>query len=160
MTERPSGPATGPQAVIPPETAGLSMGDQTRRIDRCLQLLAHRRRRFSLYHLHRADSGLSIRELAESVEASITPPESSLTEHAIEEAVLRLHHSHLPKLQDAGLVAVDDGHAELASNPPVPIQDWLSVTATVELDSVPPSPPVSVELGVPVPKTSEDLPQY
>lgn len=134
VTERLSRPTTETQAIKPAEDAELAITDQTRHVDRCFQLLADRRRRFCLYHLHRADSPLPIRDLAVLVEASVTPSESSLTELVVDEAVLQLHHVHLPKLHDAGLVETSDGHVELSATPT--IQDWLAMTATVELDVV------------------------
>lgn len=137
MSEELSPPTTEPQPVSSVEAPSLSLTDQTIRVDKCLQLLSNRRRRFCLYYLHQADSALSIRDLAELVESSVTPAESSLTDRVLEEAALQLHHTHLPKLRDADLVEVNARHVELSSNPPMPIQDWLSVTATVELGQAP-----------------------
>lgn len=136
MTERFPRPTTEASAGTFAEGAALTMSDRTRRVDRCFHLLADRRRRFCLYHLQRAERPLAIRELARSVEAAVTPPESSLTDPVLDEAVLKLHHVHLPKLRDAGLVDVRDGRVELSSTPPVPVQEWLGLTARAELEHV------------------------
>ena len=102
-------------------------------IDNSLQLLAHCRRRFCLYYLLQADESVAIGELAELIEESIAPPEAQVTDDVIEEGLVALVHYHLPKLRDAGLVDVDNGTVRMASNPELPIRDWLTTTATVEL---------------------------
>jgi hypothetical protein len=65
----------------------------------------------------------------------IVQPEASLSERIFEEAENRFLDTHLPKLRDLGLVRVSNGHVELVSDPPFPIQNWLSRTAAVELDT-------------------------
>lgn len=127
------------------EPANLSMTARTKHVDRVLNLLADRRRRFCLYHLRQADGALEPRGLAERVESSLAPADGPVTERTIEDAVLVLLHTHLPKLRDAGLVRLDDRRVELASDPPFPLRDWLDAAAAVEHGSAADGLPVTAE---------------
>lgn len=110
------------------------MGDRTKHVDRCMQILGNRRCRFCLYHLYREAQPLSIRDLAVLVESSISPPDTTLSEWQREEAILQLIHTTLPKLQSAGLLRVTDDCVRLASDSVLPIHTLLSTTAEFELE--------------------------
>lgn len=117
----------------PADSARLTVSDRTVHMDRFMQVLSDRRRRFCLYYLHRANEPVSIRDLAALVETSITPSEASLDDRLRKEAVQRLEETHLPKLRDLGLVRTSGGYAELAADLAIPVEDWLTTTARFEL---------------------------
>lgn len=116
-----------------PAEAVLASTDRAIDIDDNLRLLANRRRRFCLYYLLQLDGSAEITELAELIEASITPPDEEITDTAFEEGLVALVHYHLPKLLDAGLIDVDNGTVRLVESPEVPIREWLTTLATIEL---------------------------
>jgi hypothetical protein len=135
VTEPLDASTTAHYSRLSTEDAIFSLSKDSHYIDRCIQLLADRRRRIGLYHLYRADAPVPVRDLATFVEMSVTPPEASISERLLDEAENRLLNTHLPKLRDAELVEVHTDDVELAPDPPVPIQEWLSTTAAVELDT-------------------------
>lgn len=135
MAESRFEPADTPAAALRPEIDLLSVSDRTQYVDRCHRLLADRRLRFCLYYLDRVNAPLSIPHLAGLVEAALAPPEADVTERILDDAVRQLVGVHLPKLQEVGLIAVNDGYVRLVSDSAHPIQKSLSITAAVELDS-------------------------
>ncbi|MFC6755593.1 MULTISPECIES: DUF7344 domain-containing protein [Haloarcula] len=73
-----------------------------------LELLSHPRRRFVLGILDETDGDVSMDSLAERLtawEVGDSPADSSPP--AVEDVKLSLYHTHLPKLETAGLVTYD-----------------------------------------------------
>ncbi|WP_266078923.1 DUF7344 domain-containing protein [Haladaptatus caseinilyticus] len=71
--------------------------------------LASARRRLVLTELLGQNQSISVSDLAETI-ASEESDSDPRRIHA------QLHHSHLPKLEDAGFAVVKDGHVTLASH--------------------------------------------
>lgn len=71
--------------------------------------LASARRRLVLGELLERDQSVSVSSLAQTI-ASAEPNSESRRIYA------QLHHSHLPKLEDAGFVTVDDGSVTLVGH--------------------------------------------
>jgi hypothetical protein len=88
-------------------------------------LLANRERRHLLYCLRSSPSGVDLEELAACV-ASFRDPPADATR-----ILTRLHHDHLPRLADAGLVAYDDGAGRVEVTAPERIADLLEPLETV-----------------------------
>lgn len=67
-------------------------------LDTMFELLADQRRRLALHHLVEEETG-ELDEIADAVCSSIEsdPPEVAMT----------LHHTHLPKLDEAGIIEYD-----------------------------------------------------
>lgn len=86
-----------------------------------LDALAHQRRRHALYELRDADGAMAVESLADAV-----------ADDAGEQVVVSLHHQHLPRLADVGLVDYDarSGHARYAGDDLV--ASWLDRLADVE----------------------------
>ena len=75
--------------------------------DTALQIVANRRRRILLTHLREnGGGGVPLRELTEQIaqeeSAALSPFDADNDRIAIE-----LHHDHLPKLSDAGILTYD-----------------------------------------------------
>lgn len=94
-------------------------------VDLLFDSLTSPRRRFVLVRLQNASQALGLTELAEEIACwELDTPCADVSEDTLEAIVVSLHHVHLPKLTDAGLVAYDrehstvdttDGGEELAS---------------------------------------------
>lgn len=100
-----------PGGVVPPE-----------RLDRTLDALSHRRRRRALYELRDADGAVAVEELADAI----------ADDAAREQVVASLHHQHLPKLADAGLVDYDGRSGDVRYEGGDLIESWLDRLAAVE----------------------------
>lgn len=86
-------------------------------VDEVFEVLSARRRRFALHHLCRERRPVAVRTLAER----ITEWERSVGSGAtvtLERVYTGLYHSHLPKLENMGVVSIDDERelVELADN--------------------------------------------
>ncbi|NHN59692.1 MULTISPECIES: hypothetical protein [Halorussus] len=108
--------------------------------DLVFDVLKNRRRRYALHYLRRADGSVQLSELAEQVAAW----ENDITVDAISAAERKrvytaLYQSHLPKLDDAGIVEYNqnrgivelstaaeqlDVYLDLESQPDVPWANW------------------------------------
>lgn len=78
-------------------------------------LLSDRRRRTVLHQLDECENPVSIAELARGIALEETDSDADVPSDALRRVRISLHHVHLPKLSDAGAVALDreGGTAEL-----------------------------------------------
>ncbi|MBX0303001.1 DUF7344 domain-containing protein [Haloarcula salinisoli] len=86
-----------------------------------LELLSHRRRRFVLGTLDETDGDVPMDSLAKRLaawEESDSPADA--TPPAVEDVKLSLYHTHLPKLETAGLVTFDSRHVRYDVGEPTP----------------------------------------
>lgn len=104
------------------------MSDLDRSLDDLLKLLADRRRRYVLYYLDDAeDDVVTLDELSDHV-ADRREAWSANTDGtgvvALERVRVGLHHNHLPRLADAGLIDYD-GRTQTVRNWREPaLMDW------------------------------------
>lgn len=76
--------------------------------DTVYDLLSNGRRRFVISRLRRAEGPVSVNELSEAVAAWENGiPEEELTDKQIKRVYVSLYQIHIPKLDEAGLVAYD-----------------------------------------------------
>lgn len=77
------------------------------RFDDAFEALTHRRRRYLCYLL-REDGAQSVADLAREVAAwEADVPTDAVPVERCQEAYVALHHAHVPKLVDAGVVDLD-----------------------------------------------------
>jgi hypothetical protein len=96
---------TGPTERLP-TSAG---GDRALPQETVFDILRNRRRRYALHHLKQRETPVSIGELAEQVAAweyDTTPEEISSQQR--QRVYVSLVQSHLPMMEDEGVIAVDD----------------------------------------------------
>lgn len=92
-------------------------GDERLTKDDIFSMLSNRRRRLVLHHLHRQSGAASVRELSRQVAAwENGVPTDELTYKQRKRVYTSLHQTHLPKLDDVGVVVYDrdGGSVELA----------------------------------------------
>lgn len=76
-----------------------------------LKTLANRRRQYVIETLYYQSNPKPVRELATEIAArERSTPERDVGEDAVEQVHVALYHLHLPMLEDAGLVSLDDDH--------------------------------------------------
>lgn len=96
-------------------------------LDEVFEALAHSRRRYLLYCLTKASGSVTERsELVAALqvfEEEATEGDASPTRESIE---LDLHHTHLPKLADAGFVEYDTRQGTVRYDEPPALQEWLA----------------------------------
>jgi DNA-binding transcriptional ArsR family regulator len=76
--------------------------------DTIFSMLSNQRRRYVLYHLHRTSGTVPLRDLAEQIAAwenDVPIPELNYKQR--KRVYTSLHQTHLPKLDEAGIVAYD-----------------------------------------------------
>lgn len=79
-----------------------------------LEALADERRRYVLYHL-REEGGSELEEVVEQVAAWTTGrPPDELDERTKRKVRSELHHVHLPKLENAGIIGYDRRHGSVS----------------------------------------------
>lgn len=107
--ERESDP-TG-ETEPPSKLASDARSDDS--LDDVFRLLSHRERRYALYYLHSADEdAASFGELADYVVARDADSVADLEDG--DGTLERLHETHLPKLDDAGVVEYDRQSGDVA----------------------------------------------
>lgn len=82
-----------------------SSNDESLATDRVLDALAHERRRHVLHCLRNYDQTMALADLADEV--AVRENETAITEITAEEVkrvYVSLYHTHIPKLQDVGVV--------------------------------------------------------
>ena len=94
-------------------------------------IFSHSRRRFVLGYLDEAGTEVSTDSLAERLVAwERTDGQSDATAAAVDEVKLSLHHTHLPKLESAGVVTYDSTHVrfDAGETPPtdLPLDELLA----------------------------------
>lgn len=78
--------------------------------DAAFELLADSRRRNLISYLSTRDEPIAVADLIRNVaEAEHGAPFESIADEDIDRIHVTLHHIHLPKLVDLGMVTVDDG---------------------------------------------------
>lgn len=88
-----------------PTDAGTSLGPES--LSRAFSVLANTRRRQAIRYLGRHRS-LSLATLADGVaEREADAPLREVDEGTVREVYLSLYHTHVPKLEDADIVAYD-----------------------------------------------------
>lgn len=93
--------------------------------DAILSALQARQRRIALAVLAKANS-LHREELARRLVARETEtPRTDVSDEAVEKALIRLHHHHLPALQQAGLITYEDETVRYDGHPDLQ-PDWLT----------------------------------
>ena len=94
--------------------------------DDVLRCVQDRRRRTVLAVLDERGGRLGRRELARHVAARerVVEPHA-VPEDGLEEVLVGLHHTHLPVLEEAGLIATDDGQVRTTDHPAL-ASGWLS----------------------------------
>lgn len=89
-------------------TSGGEAAEPTLTADQIFRLLRNERRRTVLRHLRREGGTVHVRDLAEQAAArEHDTPVRALTSAERERVSVSLYHSHLPKLDDAGVVEYD-----------------------------------------------------
>lgn len=98
-------------------------------LDATLDLLSNRRRRYVLYYLRKEGETVSLAELAERI-ADWDESETRSTEAVVAD----LYHSHLPRMDDAGVVDFDDAAnaVTLREDRRSPLSDYLDLAAREE----------------------------
>ncbi|WP_135854769.1 DUF7344 domain-containing protein [Halorussus salinus] len=86
----------------------MTGGLNTKDLNRTFDLLSNPRRRYVLYYLVNRSDPVEIETLASELatwEAGDTA--TSVTDETVRSIQIALHHVHVPKLEDAGVVAVN-----------------------------------------------------
>ncbi|WP_224447829.1 DUF7344 domain-containing protein [Haloprofundus salilacus] len=103
-------------------------------LDAVFRVLENPRRRYVLYHLQTCRYPATLSEVAEQValwETRETP--ETLPEETLEQIHADLHHSHLPKLADAGIVDYDaDANVVTMAECTRPLDEFLEFTRQYE----------------------------
>lgn len=102
-------------------------------LDRVFGALSHQRRRYTLYYLRENDEA-EVDELASQVAAwERDVPVVDVPAEASEEVRSELVHSHLPKLEEYGLVEYDQrSGAVVYTNPPTLLDEALKLAVAIE----------------------------
>lgn len=106
------------------DTSGAS-GLCPERLDRTLDALAHHRRRRALYHLRDAADAVTIDSLADAVADAESDADA-------ERVLASLHHRHVPKLADVGVVDHDPRSGDVRFAADGHVESWLDRLADVE----------------------------
>ena len=87
----------------------MTAADQTHERDSVLfRCLSHSRRRHVLDCLNESERPLALADLAEDVaDRETDAPRAEIADEAVTDVHVALHHNHVPKLVDAGLVDYD-----------------------------------------------------
>jgi len=101
-------------------------------VDRLLQILGERRRRYVLYHLERRDGPVSVDDLAETV-ARIESHGDRVTDEQRIRVGVSLRHAHIPTLETTEFVHYDSSADELQlTEKPLRFKTLLTVLKTLE----------------------------
>ena len=97
----------GPQMPPPKEAEA---------VDERLEILLDARRRFIITALHEGDSSTtSLDDLATKLASwELDVPEDTIREDEFDRRICELHHRHLPKLDDCGVIKFDQGNKSIA----------------------------------------------
>ena len=98
-------------------------------LDATLELLANQRRRYVLYYLREQGNPVTVDELADEITVWNLEPSSDRSQ-----ILADLHHSQLPRLDEAGVVEFDpeEGYVSLTTDPEAPITEYLDLAASEE----------------------------
>lgn len=116
-----------------PQQSPVATGGGKSLLSRIFAALAHQRRRYVLYYL-RDHEEATLTELAHHIAAWEQDSASEPVPAAIEDRVrMDLTHSHLPKLEDYGLVEYDRRSESVCyTYPPSLLDEALQLTAPIE----------------------------
>lgn len=136
-------PKGGVETTTSPDSGGRDVDGSTGERaaspsdDEVFELLANQRRRFVLHYLRQyPDEGVSLSTLSEAVAGWEHGVESDQLDYRERKSVRNsLHQFHLPKLDDAGIVAYDDRDGEVRLRDPVVVDAYHAVAG--ETESVP-----------------------
>jgi DNA-binding transcriptional ArsR family regulator len=114
------------------ETPVLSDGGESV-LSRVFGALSHQRRRYALYYL-RDNEQVQVDELACQIAAwEWNVPTHEVSDEATDRVHSELVHTHLPKLDDYGLVDYDQRSGDIGyTYPPSILDDVLQLAATIE----------------------------
>lgn len=119
-------------ADTPDVSDGRSGGESaiTPQLDATLDLLKNHRRRYVLYYLRDQEGTVMLEELADQV-ATWESDDGLLDEERVR---ADLHHSQLPRLDDAGVVTYDpdSGYVTLEDADGTPLTEYLDLAASEE----------------------------
>ena len=96
--------------------------------DAALQVLADKRRRQVLLHLAKSNGSTTIDELVEAVFTNTSSPRNP--DEVQEQIKLNLHHNHLPRLQDTGLIEYDPSGQTIQYYPDDHVKELLQVCSS------------------------------
>lgn len=96
--------------------------------DLALQLLADDQRRRVLSHLADSNGSTTIDKLVESVFTNTSSQRDP--DEVREQIALNLHHNHLPRLQDAGLIENDPSGETIRYYPDDHVQELVQVCSS------------------------------
>ena len=89
----------------------------THSLDECLQLVADQHRRRVIHHLrHEADGTTTVDDLVEQIHRRASDSKHGPLQER-KELAIQLHHTHLPKLADHGVVEFEQTTGAVRYNP-------------------------------------------
>ena len=102
--------------------------EATPSLDTIFEILANRRRRHVLYYLYEQPDGVATLEelsgVVESIEAE-TQTDANDDDERRERIKTELHHAHLPKLEDAGVIEHDRRSETVRYWTQPSLEEWL-----------------------------------
>ncbi|KTG10865.1 hypothetical protein AUR64_06675 [Haloprofundus marisrubri] len=103
-------------------------------LDAVFQVLNDPRRRYVLYHIESCRYPATLSEVAEQVAAwEYKRDPERIPNEAVEQVRADLHHSHLPKLSDAGIVEYDaDANVVTMAECTRPLDEFVEFTRQYE----------------------------
>lgn len=122
---------------LPSATVGVEAGQtvaSSRPANAVFDLLANRRRRLLLHGLRLVEAPASLQDLAAFVARREAGIDGEPTDDARSRTYTALWHVHLPALQDAGVVALDETDDTVELVDPRPVEPYLSMTAMEDLN--------------------------
>lgn len=112
-------------------TTDMTKVGEVPQLEAVLSAVAHDHRRAVLRSLARADEGLSARALTERVAQRVRSDDLSDGRHR-RQVRTALHHAHLPKLEECGLIVRDDDSERIRSDTGELAHELLSVLEPYE----------------------------
>lgn len=104
----------------------MDTNTRTTSTDETLRLLAHERRRKALQHLSQAEEATTVDSLAERVAAETDPDHDDGVVKSVE---TDLHHVHLPKMDEVGVVDYDARSGTVRYRPRPTVEELLDAVA-------------------------------
>ena len=104
----------------------------TSRLNETFDLLTHPHRRYVLYHLQNKTEEVGIEPLATAIADSDEVHSGMERATSIDEIKANLHHTHLPKLAEAGFIAVDANMDSITLAAPDGLDRFLAESAPID----------------------------
>lgn len=93
-------------------------------LDACLDLVSDGRRRRVIQHLrHETDGTTTVEDLVDRIHHGGSASDDRIRDR--ERLAIQLHHAHLPKLQDHGVVEYDPGNGAVRYQPSDQLEEVL-----------------------------------